>query len=131
MSESRKGCQVVICDDEPAFRQIASVVLSLDPDVEVVGEAADGREAIRVVGKLRPDVLLLDIAMPEMDGLEAMPHILEASPETRIVVLTGMVAQSVRQRALDSGARRFIEKGIDIEDLVAQVKEVCGEPAKV
>lgn len=121
----------MICDDEPAFRRIASVVLSLDPDVEVVGEAADGREAIRVVGKLRPDVLLLDIAMPEMDGLEAMPHILEASPETRIVVLTGMVGQSVRQRALDSGARRFIEKGIDIEDLVAQVKEVCGEPAKV
>ena len=131
MNQPRTGCQVVICDDEPSFRQIASVVLSLDPDVEVVGEAADGREAIQVVGQLRPDVLLLDIAMPLMDGLEAMPHIREASPETRIVVLTGMVAESLRQRALDSGAWLFIEKGLDIEELVAHVKEVCSEPSGV
>ncbi len=57
-------------------------------------------------------------------------HIREASPETQVVILTGMVAQGIRQRALDSGARLFIEKGTDIEELVAQVKEVCREPSR-
>jgi DNA-binding NarL/FixJ family response regulator len=131
MEGTQKGCRVVICDDQAAFRQLVSVVLSLDPGVEVVAEAADGREAIRIVAELRPDVLLLDIAMPVMDGLEALPQVREASPETRVVMLTGVVAENVRQRALDDGACLFLEKGTDLDELVGQLKDVCSRPAPV
>ena len=130
MSRERKRCQVVICDDQPGFRQIVSVVLGLDPELEVVGEAADGRDAIRVVGELQPDVLLLDIAMPVMDGLEALPHIRASAPETRIVMLSGVAADSVRQRALDGGASSFIEKGTDVDAIVDQIKEICRTPSR-
>jgi DNA-binding NarL/FixJ family response regulator len=131
MEGAQMGCRVVICDDQAAFRQLVSVVLSLDPGVEVVAEAADGREAIRIVAELRPDVLLLDIAMPVMDGLEALPRVREASPETRVVMLTGVVAENVRQRAIDAGACLFLEKGTDLDELVGQLKDVCSRPATV
>ncbi len=130
MSRARKGCQVVICDDQAAFRQIVSVVLSLDPDLEVVGEATDGQEAIRVVAELHPDVLLLDVAMPVMDGLEALPHIRESAPHTRVVMITGVSSEMIRRRALEGGASLFIEKGVDVESLVDQIKDVCRKPPR-
>jgi DNA-binding NarL/FixJ family response regulator len=126
MKRARKGCRVVICDDQAGFRQVVAVVLSLDPDVEVVGEAADGREAIRIVGELRPDVLLLDVAMPVLDGLEALPLIRAASPETRVVMLTGVASDTFRDRAAAGGAALFIEKGTNIQDVVRAVADVCG-----
>lgn len=125
---TRKPCQVVVCDDQAAFRQLVSVVLNLDPDVEVVGEARDGREAIVITQDLRPDVLVLDISMPVMDGLEALPLIRASSPDTQVVMLTGVVSESVRQRAFAGGVARFIEKGIDVEELVLQVKDACPKP---
>ncbi|MDQ2982567.1 MAG: response regulator transcription factor [Actinomycetota bacterium] len=128
MSRDRKGCQVVICDDQAAFRQIVSVVLSLDPGIEVVGEAADGQEAIRLVREMHPDVLLLDVAMPVMDGLEALPHIRRSAPGTHVVMVTGVTSERIRHRALDGGASLFIEKGTDVESLVEQIKEVCRKP---
>lgn len=106
-----------------------SILIALEPDLELVGEAADGREAIEVVRSLRPDVLVLDVAMPKMDGIEALPHIRVASPHTQVVVVTGFVTDHVRQRALDSGARLFIEKGVDVAALVGQIKVACLKPA--
>jgi CheY-like chemotaxis protein len=131
ISRVEEACRVVICDDQPGFRQLVAIVLNLDPDLEVVGETADGRQAIQLVRELRPDVLLLDIAMPVMDGLEALPQIRESAPETQVVMLTGVVSESVRQRALDAGACLFLEKGIDVETLVAQIKAVCRDPSPV
>jgi len=119
----------VICDDQPGFRAVMSVVLGLEPEFDVVGEAEDGRRAVEIAGQLRPDVLLLDLAMPEMDGIEALPHIRAASPETQVVVLTGFGSPTVRQRALDAGASAFIEKGTDVEALVRQVRDACTAPA--
>jgi DNA-binding NarL/FixJ family response regulator len=113
--------RVVVCDDQPAFRTIVSTVLGLEADVEVVGEAADGRQAIELVVRLMPDVLVLDIAMPVMDGLEALPHIRSASPGTKVVMLTGVANDGVRKRALDGGAALFLEKGTDIDEVVRAV----------
>lgn len=118
-------CRVVICDDQPAFRHTVGIVLNLEAELEVVGQAADGREAIEMVGELRPDVVLLDIAMPCLDGLEALPLILAASPGTRVVMLTGVTTPAVRARALAAGAALFVEKGTGIDVLARQIKDVC------
>lgn len=119
------SCTVVVCDDQQAFRRLVAIVLGLEAGIEIVGEAGNGREAIVLVEKLQPNVLLLDIAMPDMDGLEALPRVREASPDTQVVMLTGMTAANVRERALAAGARAFIEKGIDIDKLGNQVVDIC------
>jgi DNA-binding NarL/FixJ family response regulator len=116
--------RIVVCDDQRAFRTIVATVLGLEPDVEVVGEAADGRQAIELVVRLKPDVLVLDIAMPVMDGLEALPHIRSGSPGTKVVMLTGVASDSVRERALEGGAALFLEKGTDIDEVVRAVVEL-------
>ena len=124
MSEG-DSCTVVVCDDQEAFRRVVAIVLGLETGIEVVGEAGNGREAVSLVEMLQPNVLLLDIAMPEMDGLEALPRIREASPATQVVMLTGLTSASVRERAIAAGANAFIEKGIDIDKLGTQVVEIC------
>ena len=129
MDEPDTTCRVVVCDDQAGFRELMAILIALEPQLELVGEAADGREAIEVVRSLQPDVLVLDIAMPVMDGLEALPLVREASPDTRVVVVTGFASDNVRRRALDSGARLFIEKGVDVAALVGQIKDLC--PARV
>jgi DNA-binding NarL/FixJ family response regulator len=121
-----KPCAVAICDDQTGFRRLVSLMLSLEPEVEIVGEAANGEEAIALVARVQPDVLLLDVAMPVMDGLEALPRIREVAPDTRVVMLTGISASTVRARALDGGAVCFIEKGTDVATIAQQVRDVCG-----
>jgi len=121
----RHSCTVVVCDDQAGFRQLVAVVLGLEPGIEVIGEGGDGREAITLAKKLQPDVLVLDIAMPEMDGLEALPRVLEVSPATQVVMLTGLTAGSIRERALTAGASAFIEKGIDIDELGDRIAAIC------
>lgn len=120
-------CRIVICDDHQSYRELVSLVLGLEPDLEVVGEAADGRQAIEVARRLEPDAVLLDVSMPEMDGIEALPHIRAAAPGARVIMVTAFGAESVRRRATDAGAHAFVEKGGDIEDLVAEVRIACGE----
>jgi len=116
---------VVICDDQDAFRRLVAIVLSLEPRIEVVGEASNGRDVIVLAANLQPNVLLLDIAMPDMDGLEALPRVREASPATQVVMLTGLTTASVRERAIAGGASAFIEKGIDINELGDRIVDIC------
>ena len=120
-----RPCRVVICDDQQGFRHVLSVMLGLETGLDVVGEAENGREAIDLVGELRPDVLLLDIAMPVMDGLDALPHVREASPETAVLMLSGLTSDTVRRRALAAGARLFLEKGTDVDVLAQQIRDAC------
>lgn len=120
------SCRIVICDDQPAFRQLMTLVLGLENGLEVVGEAADGHAVVGVVADLEPDVLLLDIAMPLRDGIAALPEIKRAAPHTSVVMLTAFVSETTRSRALAAGADGFLEKGADVEDLVARIREVCG-----
>jgi DNA-binding NarL/FixJ family response regulator len=118
-------CRVAICDDQASFRELVALVLGLDPELCVVGEASDGRRAIELATALQPDVLLLDIAMPVMDGLEALPLIRDAAAATKIVMLTGVATPRVREQAMAGGAAGFIEKGADVADLARQIKDIC------
>jgi DNA-binding NarL/FixJ family response regulator len=127
VSSENPECRVVVCDDQPGYRNIVSTVLDLEPGLVVVGEAANGQEAVDLVGELRPDVLVLDIAMPVLDGLEALPLIHAASPETKVVMLTGVASDTFRNRAHEGGAALFIEKGTNIQDVVEAVAGVCGD----
>jgi YesN/AraC family two-component response regulator len=115
-------CRVVVCDDSRGFIALLRVLVELEPGFELVGEAYDGRQAIEVCAQVRPDLLVLDVSMPEMDGLTAIPHVQDASPETTIVMLTGFDSLEVRRQALELGAAGYLEKGLSATELVAALR---------
>ncbi len=107
--------RVLIADDQGPTRQGLRALLTLSPQVEVVGEAGDGRTALRMVAACRPDVVLMDMQMPVMDGLEATTRIKEQWPETRVIALT--MHPRFRTRAVAAGVDAFLLKGSRIETL--------------
>lgn len=113
---------VLIVDDTPQLRTVLGIALARYGDFEVVGEAGDGNSAIRMARTLNPDVILLDLAMPGMGGLEVLPHIRMSLPGTRIVVLSGFMADAVGMRALELGADDYVEKGSPARDIVARIE---------
>jgi CheY-like chemotaxis protein len=106
--------RIVIVDDNDDVRRQVRVQIERVGKYQVVGEAADGVDAIEVVTATQPDVVFLDLAMPRMDGLEALPLLLKAAPASRVVVLSGFDQGTMANKALDAGATRYVEKGIRI-----------------
>jgi DNA-binding NarL/FixJ family response regulator len=124
VSETRK-IRVVLVDDVPELRLLVRVTLEEDPGIEVVGEAANGREGVEVVHATDPDLVLLDLSMPDMDGLEAIPLMREHAPNARVVVLSGHEAGRVSLEALDQGASRYINKASGLATIPQVVHEVA------
>ena len=120
---------VVVCDDVPELRQLARAVLEEGGEMKVVGEAGNGREAIEVTERLQPDVVVLDLSMPELDGLEAIPLIHQVSPPTEIVVFSGFEEGKVAEIALRLKASRYVRKGAPLEDLRTAVRELASDAA--
>jgi PAS domain S-box-containing protein len=116
----RTDITVLVADDTPAMRRLTRHILKDVTNVVVVGEAADGREAIDLATSLTPDVIILDLAMPELDGLSAIPQLRECSPLTRILVMTGY-GEEVGRQATSLGAHAYLEKGSPMEDLRSEV----------
>lgn len=117
--------RVVLVDDQSMIRTGLRMVLAAEPDIEVVGEAADGAEGVAVVTRLEPDVVLLDVRMPGMDGLEAARRLLAAQLPTRVVVLTTFDEDEYVAAALRAGVSGFLLKVAPPEDLVAAVRTVA------
>ncbi|MEN1727381.1 MAG: response regulator transcription factor, partial [Pseudomonadota bacterium] len=115
--------RVLVVDDQSLVRRGLAMVLDNEDDIDVVAEAATGVEAIAATNEHRPDVILMDIRMPEMNGLEAAERILEsAGDDTRIIILTTFDPDEYIYRALQAGASGFVLKDIPPEDLVAAVR---------
>ena len=121
--------RVLLCDDVQAFRALVRYSLEYEEGIEVVGEAADGREGIRQAGELQPDVILLDLSMPECDGLEAIPEIAEQAPDARIVAFSGFTADRMAEPVMARGATAYLEKGIDLSVVVATIRDVFAAAA--
>jgi len=112
---------VVIADDHRLFVEALEVILSTDGRVEVVGHAYDGQEAVELVRRHKPEVVLMDIAMPRLDGIDATKAILEAGEETRVIVLTGSDSTTDVARARAAGAAGFVTKDQIAGDLLRAI----------
>ncbi|MGN7862778.1 response regulator [Microbacterium sp. 22303] len=116
--------RVVLVDDQALFRAGIRMLVASQPDLEVVGEAGNGQEAIEVVRATRPDVVMMDIRMPVMDGLTAAARILEEAEPPRIVMLTTFDLDEAAARAIRQGASGFLLKDADPEFLLAAIRTV-------
>lgn len=116
---------VYLCDDVPELRELMKVVLEEDPELRVVGEAGDAETGIEEIAELQPNVVLLDLSMPGMDGLEALPLIRRAAPDTAVIVFSGFTEDRMAALALDRGADRYIAKGEPLENVRRAVRELA------
>ncbi|AUG82033.1 LuxR family transcriptional regulator [Kitasatospora sp. MMS16-BH015] len=122
---------LLIVDDQPLQRYGFRMLLESQPDTEVVGEAAHGAEAVRLAAELRPDVVLMDIRMPGMDGIEATRRIVATGGRSRILVLTTFDLDEYAHAALRAGASGFLLKDARPEELLAGIRAVAGGDAVV
>jgi YesN/AraC family two-component response regulator len=116
--------RILIADDAPDIRLLLKMYLT-DSRLDVIGEATNGAEAVEMARAEKPDAIILDLAMPVMDGLEAIPLIKAASPNTKIVVLSGFDADRMAQRALGLGAETYLQKGVALGDISQTLWNLC------
>ena len=116
--------RVLIADDAAEIRLLLRMYLTGNK-LEVVGEATNGKEAVDIATTEQPDAVILDLAMPVMDGLEAIPLIKQASPRSKIVVLSGFDADRAAETALNLGAERYLQKGVALGDISQLLWDLC------
>jgi DNA-binding NarL/FixJ family response regulator len=114
---------VLICDDNPAMRTLLGVIVGTSPGLQVVGEAADGNEAIVEARRLQPRVIVLDLAMPNRSGLDALPELRAVAPDAQIVVFSGFAGTAVAEQMIGLGAASYLEKGAHPDTIVATIED--------
>jgi DNA-binding NarL/FixJ family response regulator len=135
MTEGTMSCElprrirVVVVDDQPLIRQGFSMILSAHSDIEVVGEAGDGSAALEVIGETHPDVVLMDIRMPVLDGIEATRLLRRDSPGSKVLILTTFAHDDYVTYALSAGASGFVLKDATPDELLHAVRVVAGGDA--
>ena len=119
--------RVLIADDHRLFAESLAIMLEVEPSIEVVGYAAEGREAVALAAILSPDVVVMDLDMPVMDGIEATRGVTRSAPDAKVVIVTGSRDERDEVRAREAGAAAYVPKGASVEDLRDIVCEV-GSP---
>jgi len=119
--------RVLVVDDAANLRELLTVLLEVEDDFEVVASVGDGAQALAKAEELNPDVVLLDLAMPVMDGLAALPALRERLPKASIVIFSGFEQEALVERAMAQGANAYIEKGTSVLQLVARLRALRAE----
>jgi DNA-binding NarL/FixJ family response regulator len=122
--------RVLVADDYLPFRVMLRHLLDDEPDLEVVAEASDGEQVVRLAEEIEPDVVLLDLAMPRLDGWEAIPLLRRVAPGTAIVVLSGFPESRMTEVGLRSSVQRYVEKGAAQEVICAAVRDAGAQGAR-
>ena len=126
-----KRYRVLLAEDHALLRQSLKAYLETQGSCEVVGQAQDGRAAMRLYGELRPDIVLMDLSMPGVDGMVAVKSIKRDFPEARIIALTAHRSEDYLHAALDSGVDGYVVKAASAEDLLTAIRAVCNGEAYV
>lgn len=122
--------RVMLVDDHQMVRNGLSTFLLVHDDLQLVGEASDGERALAIFDHVHPDVVLMDLKMPRMDGVEATRALMERDPQVRVIALTSFKDETLVQKALDAGAIGYLLKDIDADDLADAIRAAHrGEPA--
>jgi len=117
--------RVLVVDDHPAFRKALTSALRLIGDIEVAGEAGGGVAACEEAANLEPDVVLMDLSMPDLSGIDAMKKMHESKPDLPVVILTAHADDGVERDAREAGASGFLAKGTALQDLVIVLHEAA------
>jgi DNA-binding NarL/FixJ family response regulator len=117
--------RILVVDDDAAFRQRVHAFFAREADMEVVAEASDGEEAIRKAQELKPDVVLMDVRMPGLNGVSATRKLREEMPEVKVIMLSIFDLPEYREAAMVSGASGYVVKKSMIEALLPEIRRVC------
>jgi DNA-binding NarL/FixJ family response regulator len=120
--------RVLVAEDNAFFRLSLHALLDAEPDFEVVGQAASGEEAVALATTLRPDIVLMDLGLPGMDGAQATEEVVRFASPTRVVVLSGSAIDDARERALAAGAVIYLEKDETGTRLIPELRSLAGTP---
>jgi DNA-binding NarL/FixJ family response regulator len=120
--------RVLLCDDAEGFRALMRSSLAEDPAIEIVGEAADGLAGVEATAALQPDVVLLDMSMPRMGGLQAIPRMRRRAPSTSIIGLSSLSAGRMAAPSIEIGAHSYLEKGTALDDIRAAIHAAADRP---
>ena len=129
MDQKTEQIRVLVADDHPVFRRGMRAILGAEPEIELVGEATDGEEAVARALELRPDVILMDLNMPNLNGIEATPLILQANPDTAILMLTMFEDDKSIVAAMRAGAHGYVLKGADGAETLRAIYAVASGEA--
>lgn len=117
--------RVAIADDNEGVRTLLEVLIDLDGRLHLIGTASDGREALELVAAARPEVILLDLSMPVVDGLQVLRAIRQSQPEVRVIVYSGFAGADVRAAAFDAGAADYLVKGVEPDVIIERLLAVA------
>jgi two-component system, NarL family, nitrate/nitrite response regulator NarL len=121
---AHSSIRVLIVDDEPLFRQVLESLLDVEQGVEIVGKGANGKQAVKLAQELEPDVIVMDVSMPVMDGLEATREIRDQDPSARVLILTGGTNVTDVDKARTAGASSYLTKDRIAAELVDEIRNL-------
>jgi DNA-binding NarL/FixJ family response regulator len=129
VSSTARRDRVLVVDDAANLRELLTLLLETEDDFEVIGNASDGEQALQIAESCKPDIVLLDLAMPIMDGMQALPNLRRLLPDAVIVTFSGFEEASLVDEAIAAGASAYLEKGSSVTQLVDLLRMLRGRGA--